>query len=287
MKKERKNIMGNTLKLPIIIRREIDSSHFYFIKDEKTGSEEFFPGVTTILDEAAPMAYPMRQWLLKNTKEEADDILAETSTFGTKMHDAYEQLLHGSALSLKNEYKLPKEKKHMASFWQWFEDYKPTDLQPEQVIASVKYRYAGTLDLACKINGRLSIIDFKTGSGIYYSHHLQLLAYKKAYEEMYHVRVKDIYILRTGTKHKAGYEFKKLEGKKFEAFRNVYKTYLDLHDGKVPPPPLMNVYPDEIKLNIETLNRLADKLGKNARKSIDEQIDEFQKELDTKGGVKK
>lgn len=237
--------MKNEIILPKIVKQEIDDSHYYFVNDE------FYPGVTSILDEAAPMAYAMRQWLLKNTQESADDILADTSGFGTKMHDAYEQLLKGASLSLISEYKTRKEKKHLASFAQWFEDYKPTDLEPEAVVASLKYKYAGTLDLVCKINGRLTLIDFKTGSGIYYAHHLQVLAYKKAWEEMYHKRIKDLYILRTGTKHKAGYEFKKMEGKKFASFKNVYKTYLDLHEGVIPPPPLMNVYPDEIKLDLQ------------------------------------
>ncbi len=236
--------MKKQIILPDIVKQEIDDNHFYFVNGN------FFPGVTTILDEAAPTAYSLKKWLLNNTQESADDILAETSAFGTKLHDAYEQLLRGKELSLTTEYKTPKEKKHIASFYEWYRIFNPTALQPEQVVASLKYKYAGTLDLACRINGRLSIIDFKTGSGIYYSHHLQVLAYKRAYEEMYHVRVKDLYILRTGTKHKSGYEFKKIEGK-FSSFKNVYRTYLDLHEGKIPDPPLVNSYPDVISLQLE------------------------------------
>lgn len=228
-----------------IVRKEVDDSHYYFVNGE------YYPGVTTILDEAAPMPYGLRRWLLTNTQESADETLAITGALGSKLHDAYEQLVRGKELDLVNHYPTIKEKKHIASFYAWFNEVKPTNLDAEHTVASLKYKYAGTLDLACEIDGKLTIIDFKTGAGIYWSHGLQVMAYKQAYEEMTGKKVEQLFILRTGTKHKAGYEFKEIKGD-FKSFQNVYQTYLDLHDGKIPEPPLMDVYPEKLSLNLET-----------------------------------
>lgn|GEM_PF-2443593 len=230
-----------------IVRKQIDSTHYYFVDSGK--GAEWFPGVTSILDEAAPMGYGLRRFLLQNTPESAEEIKETTSGLGTKLHDAYEKLMNGAELDLENDYQTTKEKRHLVSFWQWNEDFKPKDIITEHTIASLTYKFAGTLDLCCRIDGKLTIIDFKTGAAIYFSHYLQLAAYKQAFEEMYGKKVEQLYILRTGSRHKSGYEFKLIETP-FEDFKNVYNTYLNLHGGKLPEPPLIDVYPNKLKLNL-------------------------------------
>lgn len=226
-----------------IVKKEVDNTHYYFVNGE------WYPGVTSILDEAAPVGYGLRQFFLNNTPEEAEEIKNRTAGMGSKLHDAYERLLNGVELDLANDYTTTKEKKHLVSFYQWYEDYKPKQLQTEQTVASLKFKFAGTLDLACMIKDKLTIIDFKTGANIYFSHFLQLAAYKKAYEEMTGKTVEQLYILRTGSRHKIGYEFKEVTTP-FADFLNVYNTYLSLHNGVLPDPPLIDVYPDLLKLNI-------------------------------------
>lgn len=244
---EIKDIVEPQVKAPLldinIVKKEVDNTHYYFVNDE------FYPGVTSILDEAAPMGYGLRQFLLNNTPEDAQEIKERTAGLGSKLHDGYERLLNGMELNLASDYPTTKEKKHLLSFYQWHKDFKPKDIQAEQTVASLEFKFAGTLDLACRIDGKLTIIDFKTGAAIYFSHFLQLAAYKKAYEEMYGEKVEGLYILRTGSRHKCGYEWKEITTP-FQGFLNVYKTYLDLHDGKIPPPPLIDVYPDTLKLDL-------------------------------------
>jgi hypothetical protein len=227
-----------------IVRKEIDSSHYYFVEGQ------YFPGVTSVLDQACPKGEQLLNWMKSNSQEEIERISEESMAFGSKLHDAYERLLNGEELNLADDYKNTKAKRHLVSFYNWFQSTKPTMLETEQTVASLTYKYAGTLDLACQINGELWIIDFKTGSGIYFSHELQLAAYKQAYEEMHGVKVKHVGILRTGSKHKSGYEFKEIV-RPFDEFLNVYNLYLALHDGKIPQPPLVNAYPDTIKLELE------------------------------------
>ena len=137
------------------------------------------------------------------------------------------------------------------SFHDWFHTFSEgldlDSIQTEQTVGSKKYKYAGTLDLACKKNGELWIIDFKTASGIHTSHERQLAAYKEAYQEYFGVKVDHTAILRTGTNHVAGYEFKEVE-RPFESFLNIYQTYLDNNGGKIPNPPEVFAYPDTLRI---------------------------------------
>ena len=224
-----------------IVRRDIDDSHYYFINGEHV------PAVTRVLDEAAPVAYGLKQFFLRSTPESAEKKLRETGDFGSMIHGVIERLLKGEKIDLE-EYST-KAKQHLCSFVQWFEDFKPDakSIQTEHTVASLKYKVAGTLDLACRKDGELWIIDFKTSAGIYHNHELQLAAYKELYEEMHEVKVDHTGILRTGSRHKVGYEFKEVD-RPFAHFKAVYDSFLNLHNGKIPPPPLMDVYPETLQI---------------------------------------
>lgn len=225
-----------------IVKKELDTSHFYWVDGI------FMPAVTSILDEAAPTPYALKQFMLNNNAEYVEDVKNTAGDFGSKIHDAIEKLLNGVELNLKDDYRSTKEKRHLASFATWFQDTRPEIISAEQTVASVKYQYAGTLDLVCRIDDQIWIIDFKTSSGIYLSHELQITAYKQAFEETFGEQVEHTGVLRTGTRHKAGYEFKEIE-RDIEDFTNIYKTYLVLHDGKIAAPPEVDTYPDTLKLS--------------------------------------
>lgn len=232
-----------------VVRKDIDDEHFYYI------DSEFVPGVTTILGEAGPVGYGLRNHWQTNTKSESEKILTISGDFGTLIHDAIERLLHGEELDLKRDYSdtLYKDaRKHIMSFHDWFHAFKPDvkSIKPEFVVGSKKYKYGGTLDLFCTKDKESWVIDFKTASGIYSNHERQIAAYKHAYEEMTGKKIDKMGILRTGSRHKAGYEFKEVD-RPFKSFLNVYETYLDEHGGKIPEPPLVDVYPERLRI-IET-----------------------------------
>lgn len=226
-----------------ITRREIDDSHYYWVDGE------FVPGVTRIIDEAGPVAYGLKQFFLRSTPESAEETLRTTGDFGARMHDAYEALGNGEELNLAEDYPRIKAKKHIMSFVNWFQEFKPNigSIRTEYTVASKKFKYAGTLDFMCTKGRGIWLVDYKSGGGIYYPHELQIAAYKQAVQEMYGIRVHHTAILRTGSKHKAGFEFKEVN-KPFKAFQNVYRSYLDLHGGKIPAPPEIDVYPETVRI---------------------------------------
>lgn len=73
-----------------------------------------------------------------------------------------------------------------------FEDWaKSVNLKPvliEQTVYSVTHRYAGTMDLLGRVDGVLTLIDFKTGKAIHPESHLQSAAYQTALIEMGYVQ---------------------------------------------------------------------------------------------------
>lgn len=54
----------------------------------------------------------------------------------------------------------------------------------EQTVFSLTHQYAGTMDLLAEVSGVLTLVDFKTGKGIYGEAHLQNVAYQVALDEM-------------------------------------------------------------------------------------------------------
>lgn len=71
-----------------------------------------------------------------------------------------------------------------------FEDWaQSVDLQPiviEQTVWSRTHRYAGTMDVLAMVNGRRTLLDWKTSKGIYAEYELQAAAYQHALETMGH-----------------------------------------------------------------------------------------------------
>lgn len=228
-----------------IVRKEVDGSHFYYIDGE------FFPSVTRILDLSAPKEYGLLNFFKQNTPEEIEERSSKAKENGTAVHDACEKLLNGIEISLV-DYPMP-AKKAIMSFYDWYNTVRPTSLLTEHTIASVKFKYAGTCDLVCTIDGKRCLIDFKTNKGaIYYSNKLQVMAYKQAYEETTGEKIDECWILRLGTTHKAGYEYKKVDDVTIDNFMNVHNIYLNMNGGKIEEPPMIDVYPDSLKLDLIT-----------------------------------
>jgi len=225
-----------------IILREIDGSHHYWVDGTYCYS------VTALLDEAAPVPGELREWFKRQTPESADKIRDDAGEFGTRVHKACETLLLGKEVSLKDEFPDIRGKKSVLSFYNWFNTYRPTGIRTEHKVASIPLRIAGTLDLFCQIGGQNYIIDFKTSSAVRLNHELQISAYKYCYEEMYGVKIDRTFVLRLGSKHRDGYEFKEII-RPFSHFKSVYDTFIALHNGKMPDPPVVDKFPEIIKLS--------------------------------------
>lgn len=66
----------------------------------------------------------------------------------------------------------------------WIQKHEIHPLHVEKTIYSVKHRYAGTMDLLAMVDGKLTLLDWKTSSGIYPENFLQSVAYQAAAQEL-------------------------------------------------------------------------------------------------------
>ena len=101
---------------------------------------------------------------------------------------------------------------YVKAFYAWIADNKVTMVEHEKTVISEKYRYAGTLDMICKLNGsdELVVVDAKTSKdgAVYDEAELQVSAYMNALKES-GVEVVSGYVLGLGDN--ATYTFKKVE----------------------------------------------------------------------------
>ena len=74
----------------------------------------------------------------------------------------------------------PEAAPFLAAFDQFTADHQPGWLASEQTVVSRRYGYAGTLDAICTLGGRVTLLDVKTGRGVYPEACLQLAAYAHA-----------------------------------------------------------------------------------------------------------
>lgn len=256
------------LKQTKVTRREEEFGHSYWSEDHG-----WLIGVTTILSSTIPPDQGLIEYFKRGDKFEMEEYLNETSAQGTRVHQAAELLLMGETVNSKELLTL-KEKKCIAAFIEWFRIWQPEETMSEQVVAYIleregqeNIRYAGTLDILCKVQGVWCVIDIKTGRQVDLQHGLQIRSYGEAVNQSLvdddgkPIVVEKYFTLYVGTAHRT-------QGKKtntlglqttglgwctiesnysFEDVVRVYDFMLFLNGG-YPEPPKVQVFPEEFKL---------------------------------------
>jgi hypothetical protein len=122
-------------------------------------------------------------------KERANQkLLAKAGEVGSQVHALVEWTLRAKLLQKPGPSPLISDKAQWA--FMVFEDWaKQVDLKPiliEQTVYSRTHGYAGTMDLLAEVEGKLTVLDWKTGKRVYPEAHLQNAAYRHALREMGH-----------------------------------------------------------------------------------------------------
>lgn len=208
------------------------------------------PSVTWIAGHY-PKGVEFYKWLAGKGWDEAETIKKEAGEKGSRVHKAIEMILNGQEFRIDT--KVPDYVKSteqetvyselsydelicVTSFIAWRDEFQPDEIIAiEKNVFSDKYNTAGTIDLICKKDGVVYIIDFKTSAHIWESHEIQISAYKKMIEngenplfkinengsesnEIYDVSNVKVAILQVGYKrNKNGYKFTEIEDK-FDLF---------------------------------------------------------------------
>lgn len=111
---------------------------------------------------------------LKSVPDQIRDAAAER---GLRIHAAVQaRLKGGSFMDLEADDEYQSVDRALKFLWQW--GFKVRGV--EVTVWSDHQRYAGTLDIWGEKDGELWILDWKTGSGAYVEHALQVASYKRA-----------------------------------------------------------------------------------------------------------
>lgn len=173
-----------------------DEKHAYFWN----GSGPI-PSVTTIIG-VVDKSGPLIGWAKRTTAEAAVDnaasipgwvnlagrdgaisLLTKAATVqrdraadaGTAVHAYAEAISRGQAIEVPEDYA-----PFVAVYRRWIADFSPHFLAAEEMVCSLKYHYAGTLDAICTLAGETWLLDYKTAKGVYPETALQLAAYAHA-----------------------------------------------------------------------------------------------------------
>lgn len=247
-----------------VTRKEEEFGHSYWSDDYG-----WLVGVTTLLDRAIPKDKGLIEYFKRGDVYEMEERLQETSAQGTRVHKALEQLLEGEKVPL-DFLKTEKEKKCVASFIEWFRIWQPQNSKSEQVVAyilkrpdkEIDIKYAGTLDLLCQLDGKWTVIDFKTGRQNDLNHGIQIRSYGEAVKQSYGIEVEKYFTLYLGTQHTTnakttnsvglptnGIGWRAVESDfSFDDVVRIYDYAMFLNKGKYPNPPLVRAYPSEFQL---------------------------------------
>lgn len=235
-------------------KQEIEKIDVYefderFYQKFVNGKKVFAPSTTYKLSTASPTPYGLTRWRGDVGNKRADEILEEAGEFGTHIHHVIERLIKGEKV-LASELRIFKPKqalkalKCVQGFIEWVDEYKPTFLESEYTTWCDEYNFAGTIDLKCKIDQKIYIVDFKTSRSIHNSHKQQISAY--GYSE----KIDNLALLHLGNTTKKGWSFIEVDKERyfheFVAISNLYET---LNPNAMPSN---TVFPEVFQLELTT-----------------------------------
>lgn len=168
-----------------LIDTKTGKSVFYADKPDLTKGDLFI-SVSQILSMLGGGDFLIR-WALTTFGAHVDPLKAHTeymekvSDLGSRLHKYIEYDLKGLDFP---EDELDDDMHPGILSWDQFKsEHKIEMIDSERVLHSKRYRFAGTLDLRVKIDGKVYIADLKTGS-VQDKAYIQLMAYKTMMQEM-------------------------------------------------------------------------------------------------------
>lgn len=110
----------------------------------------------------------------------------QAGSIGTLAHKLVEYHLLKKEVDFLSEYSKDDQELAQNAFEAFLEWEDSVDLKPvemEERLVSEWHQFGGTIDLQAYVNGKFSLVDFKTSNGIYPDHVIQLSAYEKLMTE--------------------------------------------------------------------------------------------------------
>ena len=152
----------------------------------------------------------------------------EAATVGTLAHALIQADLQDDTVdrNLYSPQQMDLAENAVLSFFEWKKRHKIEVIFCEQQMVSDKMLYGGTVDCYCKLDGKPTLLDFKTGKAIYEEYFVQLAAYAELLKENGYP-VEEVRILRVGRDDTEGFEERSVADtrKWFEIFKRLLDVY--------------------------------------------------------------
>jgi len=195
-----------------------ENKHLYWVSDK------LVPGVTGVLDIIAKPAligwavkccglylekhlHPGQTYdeiqiknMIGDMKKSYRKVSGDAADIGSLVHAWCEGHIKAK-LGLSQPPSMPfnqESRNAIEAFLQWERQHEVEYIASECKIYSRQYSYAGTMDLDAIIDGRRTVADFKTSTGIYREMALQVALYRQAREEEGYGPYQDSWIIRVG-----------------------------------------------------------------------------------------
>lgn len=138
------------------------------------------------------------------------DVMAET---GTLLHAMVEADIGGYELDTDefSRDQISSAENAFIKYLEWREQHTLDPIGTELQMVSEKYRYGGTADLVCRLDGNPLLVDIKTAKAIYDENSIQLAALRQLlHENGYEIGPPHVgqAILRVGRDEREGFEFR-------------------------------------------------------------------------------
>lgn len=140
------------------------------------------PGVTTVL--SSVLAKPaLVAWANKLGLEGIDSskYVDQSARIGTLAHYLVQCHLTGETPDMEtySPFEIDKAENALLSYYEWERSRNIVTIYNEMPLVSEQYKYGGTIDCYCTIDGDIWLLDFKTGKAIYSEMLIQLAAYRQ------------------------------------------------------------------------------------------------------------
>lgn len=213
--------------------KKVKAHQRYYTSDKKQ-----VPGATTILRVLGNGA--LVNWANRLGLDGIDSskFRDEAAATGTLAHYLVERELDGGPRELDDftPAQLTRAEYAVAAFRAWRAEHDLAPVMVEGRLVSDVHRYGGTIDLYGDVDGKPTIVDYKTSNGIFLEHKCQVAAYVKLLIEHGH-RVKSARLVRlprgmTGSfeEHVLGAEELRAYWRIFEACLVIYYTKKELKE---------------------------------------------------------
>jgi hypothetical protein len=186
------------------------------------------PSVTTalgVLDKPG-----LIQWAWKLGREGIDwrKFRDEAADIGTLTHYLILCHLKGETPDIAeySPHDVDKAENALLSYYEWEKGHKLEPILVEKPLVSEQYKYGGTIDCYCNLDGEPALLDFKTGKAIYPEHIYQLAAYTQLLREEGHP-VSLCRILRIGRTEDESFEDRQIKDLRvpWDIFKHCLEIY--------------------------------------------------------------